>query len=128
MQSSVLSLQSSVLGCCPPQRFDESREHSLDLRDVFFGRVVAHCGNQSKIKREQQKIFDFTRGTHGEIKEASKVDPCATSASLRDICCDRTGRAAQLRSESEAFLFQKSAGYVVDEQREFVALLPDAQL
>jgi hypothetical protein len=128
MQSSVGSRQSSVLSGCPPQRFDKSCEHSFDLYDVFFRRPVAHRGNQSKIAREQKKIFDLARGAHGKVEKPSKFNPGASSTTFRDICGDRARCATQLRSEPKAFVLWKSAGYVVNEQRELMALLPHAQL
>src|SRR5882762_4208811 len=105
MKYSVFSVQSSVLcGRRSLEAFDQSREHPLDLHNVFV--KLSLCGNchDSKISREAQEIFHLARGTHRYMQEPLKIGPTSTPASLGDVGRNRIRRAAKLFSPSNTLL------------------------
>src|SRR5260221_8166098 len=128
MKYSVFSIQSSVLcGRRSLEAFDQSREHPLDLHNVFVKLSLYGNGHDPKISREAQEIFHFACGTHRYMQETPEVGPTPTSASLGNVGRNRIRRATNLRSQPEALLSGKRTSGLIDEQRQRVALLPHRQ-
>lgn len=107
---------------------DQPDKHSLDFSDAGLQTSMLSFCKKAQITSQQQEVFEFARRTCGIVKKLAEFCLAGTSAALRNIGGNRSGRPPHLTCESVALRIRESGRRRIDSDHKRVALLPDFQL
>jgi hypothetical protein len=106
----------------------QSCEHAPHLAQCHVQPVMLLLGEKTEVACKQKKIFQFTRRPRSNVQKLSKLRPCGTSATFRDIGGHRERCAPHLASKTKSFVFRKCERCTIHAQDQRMTLLPDLQL
>ncbi|MGB7848192.1 MAG: hypothetical protein WBL63_21455 [Candidatus Acidiferrum sp.] len=103
---------------------EQSREHSLDFKQLRFSSVVLGDIHQVQVPDEKEKVLKFAGGSHRNMQELTKFRASFAATPFRNICGNRTGCTPHLAAEPESFVGGQLPGELANLQNELVAATP----
>jgi hypothetical protein len=89
---------------------------------------VTLCIEHFQVSREQKKILEFTCRSHRDIEELAQFGAPPSAATLRDVCRNRGGRAANLTAKTKSLVRRQLAGEFIGAKSQSMAATPNLQL
>ena len=107
---------------------NQAGQHATNFVQRGVERLVLLFREQTKITRQQKKIIEFTGRSRRNIEKLTKLHLAATTATLRDVCRDRSRSSPHLAGNAIPLGVWEGARRHVNAQDERMALLPDPKL
>jgi hypothetical protein len=106
----------------------QAGQHATNFVQGVVESFVLFVRQQSEVAREQQKILQLARRAGRVVQKLTKLGLAATTATLRDVCRDRSRSSPHLACDAVPLGVWERARRHVNAQDERMALLPGPKL